>query len=312
MQTILGAGGPVGNALARELKEYTPKIRLVSRNPKKVNPDDELVKADLLKSEEVEKAVGGSDIVYLTAGLSYDHKVWKRDWPVIVENVIKACEKNAAKLVFFDNVYMYDIRNIPHMTEEAGINPPSKKGRVRAQISKQLMQRVKSGKLKALIARSADFYGPDSQGHSALLETVFRPLSQGKKANWLGKANKPHSFTYVPDAAKATALLGNSPEAYGQVWHLPTAGNPPTGAKWVEMIAAELDRPSRFREVPKWMVKIMGWFMPVMRETVEMMYQYDRTYIFDSSKIEAAYNLDPTPYREGVREVVRTNFSGGS
>lgn len=198
------------------------------------------------------------------------------------------------------------------MTEQAGINPPSKKGRVRAQISKQLMQRVKSGKLKALIARSADFYGPDSQGHSALLETVFRPLSQGKKANWLGKANKPHSFTYVPDAAKATALLGNSPEAYGQVWHLPTAGNPPTGAKWVEMIAAELDRPSRFREVPKWMVKIMGWFMPVMRETVEMMYQYDRTYIFESSKIEAAYNLDPTPYREGVREVVRTNFSGGS
>lgn len=309
MQTILGAGGPVGNTLARELKNYTSAIRLVSRNPKKINPEDELVKADLLNPEEVLKAVKGSKIVYLTAGLPYDHKLWQKDWPVIMDNVIEACEQHGAKLVFFDNVYMYDESEIPHMTEEASINPPSRKGKVRKKIAEKLIQRVKSGKLQGLIARSADFYGPDGLGNSVLIETVFKPLSQGKKANWLGNSNKIHSFTYVPDAAKATAILGNSEDAYGQVWHLPTASRPPSGKEWVEMIAGELGVSPNYREVPKWMVKIMGWFMPIMRETVEMIYQYRQDYIFDSSKFEATFDIKPTPYKVGVREVVLKNFS---
>ncbi len=308
MQTILGAGGPVANALARELKNYSAEIRLVSRSPKKVNPDDDLVKANLLKPGEVMKAVEGSDVVFLTAGLLYDHKIWRRDWPVIMKNVINACGKYDAKLVFFDNVYMYDKKEIPHMTEESQVDPPSKKGKVRAEIAAKLMQRVQAGKLKALIARSADFYGPESADNSILMETVFKPLSKGKKANCLGKADKPHSFTYIPDAAKATALLGNSDEAYGQIWHLPTAANPPAGKEWVAMIATELNVKPKYRVVPKWMVWIMGWFMPIMKETVEMIYQYDRNYVFDSSKFEKSFNIKPTSYEIGIKEVVSRNF----
>lgn len=308
MQTILGAGGPVGNALARELRAYTSMIRLVSRNPQKVNPGYELVKADLMKFDEVVKAVDGSEIIYLTAGLPYDHKIWQSYWPVIMDNVITACEDVGARMVFFDNVYMYDKEEIPHMTEEAKTDPPSRKGKVREEISSKLMQRVQSGSLQALIARSADFYGPESSGNSILLETVFKPLKEGKKANWLGKADKPHSFTYVPDAAKATAILGNSTKAYGQVWHLPTAANPPSGKEWVEMISQELQVKPKYREIPRWMVWIMGWFMPVMRETVEMMYQYDRKYFFDSSKFEAAFNMHPTAYQQAIKEIVDLGF----
>ena len=312
MQTILGAGGPVGNTLARELKNFTSEIRLVSRNPEKVHPHDLLFKADLLNPEEVLKAVTGSEVVYLTAGLPYDHKLWQKDWPVIMENVIKACQKCDSRLVFFDNVYMYDRNEIPHMTEEAIINPPSRKGRVRQEIAWRLMQEVQSGRLKALIARSADFYGPGCQGNSILIETVFKPLKQGKKANWMGKADLAHSFTYVPDAAKATALLGNSAEAFGQVWHLPTAANPPSGKEWVELVAGEMNVAPNFREVPRWMVKTMGLFMPIMRETVEMYYQYDRPYIFDSSKFEAAFSFKPTPNSKGVKEVIQKDFCQGS
>ena len=42
MQTILGSGGAIGISLAKELMNYTNQIRLVSRNPKKVNETDEL------------------------------------------------------------------------------------------------------------------------------------------------------------------------------------------------------------------------------------------------------------------------------
>ena len=309
MHTILGAGGPVGDALARELKNYPSKVRLVSREPVAVSPNDQLVKANLLRPKEVQQAVEGSRVVYLTAGLSYNHEVWQRDWPVIMDNVINACEKVKAKLVFFDNVYMYGKQEIPHMTESSSIDPPSKKGIVRAQIAEKLLQRVESGNLTALIARSADVYGPGCKDNSVLLETVFKPLSKGKKANWLGKAEKVHSFTYIPDAAKATALLGNSEAAFGKVWHLPTASKPPSGKQWVEMIARELHVKPKFREVPEWMVRIMGWFMPVMKETVEMIYQYDRDYVFDSSKFEVAFGLGPTPYSEGIKEVVKQDFN---
>ena len=56
-QTILGAGGAIGIELAKALATYTTDIRLVSRNPKKVNLSDELFPADLTSSEDVFKAV---------------------------------------------------------------------------------------------------------------------------------------------------------------------------------------------------------------------------------------------------------------
>ena len=133
MQTILGAGGIIGRELAKSLPQYTNQIRLVSRSAKKVNPNDEIMSADLLNGEQVMKAVQGSEVVYLTAGLPYSLKTWQSQWPVIIDNVIKACIKNNAKLVFFDNVYAYG-RVAGWMTEETPMNPSSKKGEVRKKI----------------------------------------------------------------------------------------------------------------------------------------------------------------------------------
>lgn len=302
-QTILGAGGAIGIDLAKALKEYTDDIRLVSRNPEKVNPDDELISADLQNLPAVRKAVEGSSVVYLTAGLEYNYKVWRKKWPEIMGNVIKACIEFESKLVFFDNVYMYDKEFVSHMTEETHIAPPSKKGEVRAMIAGMLMDEVKAGNLTALIARSADFYGPGIKT-SMLTETVIKPLQQGKRATWLGPLQYKHSFTYTPDAAKATALLGNTEEAYNQVWHLPTGANPPTAREWIEAIAAELEVQPKYVSLPSWMVKIVGLFIPIMKEMPEMMYQYDRDYIFDSSKFEKAFHFRPTPYTAGIKEVV--------
>lgn len=308
MQTILGAGGPIGIELAKALRKYTQDIRLVSRNPEKVNSEDEVLKADLMNASEVDKAVKGSEVVYLTAGLQYSAKKWKKQWPVIVQNVISACEAHEAKLVFFDNVYMYDREEISHMTENSRVHPPSKKGKVRAEISEMIMKEVWTEKLEALIARSADFYGPGAGKNSILIEMVFKPLKKGKKAMWPGAAKYRHSFTFTPDAAKATAFLGNNEAAYGQVWHLPTAPEPLTGKEWVERIAKEMHVKAGYWEVPKWLFRVLGIFVPVMRETVEMMYQYNRDYVFDSSKIEEQFGLKPTSYAMGIREVVKQDF----
>ena len=309
MQTILGAGGDIGIDLARELVVYDKNIRLVSRTPEKVNPGDELFPCDLTDAQGVMNAVTGSSVVYLVAGLQYNLKVWQKMWPLIMKNVIDACKGHKAKLVYFDNVYLYDKSGIPHMTEETPINPPSKKGQVRASLVNMIGDEVKSGNLTAVIARSADFYGPKNK-NSMLTQIVFDNLKKGKKANWICSANFKHSFTYTPDAAKATAILGNTPDAYNQTWHLPTAANPMTGKEWINAIASALNTKPRYMVAGKPVVRIMGLFMPIMKELYEMLYQYDRDYIFDSSKFEKRFNVKPTHYLEGIKTIVEKDYNG--
>lgn len=304
MQTILGANGTIGSVLAKELATYTDKIRLVSRNPKKINESDELFPADLSYPAIVEQAVEGSDVVYVVVGFDYNLKVWEEKWPSFMRATIDACIKQNTRLVFFDNVYLYDINTISYMTEESPINPPSKKGVIRKQIAQMIMDEVKAGKLMALIARSADFYGPGNE-KSFVIEMVYKNFLKGSRANWFINPDKKHSFTYTPDAAKATALLGNTDDAYNTVWHLPTDKNMLTGREFIKLFAQEMNVANKVFVMPAWLIRILGIFIPIMKEMPEMMYQYDRDYFFDSSKFEKKFKFKPTSYQEGVKLTVQ-------
>lgn len=211
-------------------------------------------------------------------------------------------------MVFFDNVYMYDRDYLNGMTEDTPIKPSSEKGKIRAEISNMILDEINSGTLNALIARSADFYGPSIKNNSILTETVFNPLSKGKKANWLVSTEFKHSYTYTPDAGKATAILGNSDSAYGQVWHLPTAPNPLTGKELIELIASKFGVEAKTQVATKFIVKILGWFNPIMKEIHEMLYQNDRDYVFDSSKFEKEFDFKPTSYKDGIAQIIEIDY----
>jgi nucleoside-diphosphate-sugar epimerase len=189
------------------------------------------------------------------------------------------------------------------MTEESPYNPVSKKGAVRKQIAQMIMDEVRAGKLMALIARSADFYGPDNE-KSFVNEMVYNNFKKGMRANWFVDADKKHSFTYTPDAAKATALLGNTDDAYNTVWHLPTDKNTLTGREFIELFSREMKVANKLFIMPVWMIRIAGIFVPVLKEMPEMLYQYDRDYFFDSSKFEKRFNFSPTTYSEGIKRTV--------
>ena len=303
MQTILGSGGAIGIPLARELKKYTNEIRLISRNPQKVNPADELYRLDLNNFAGISEAIKGSEVVYLTIGLEYRLKVWQEVWPPLMKAVIRACKEHQAKLVFFDNVYMYAKSAIPFMTEESPLQPPSRKGVVRKEILDMIMNEVERNELIALVARAADFYGPENR-NSALAEMVAMNLLKGKKAQVFGHPDKIHTYTYTPDAARATALLGNTPDAFNQVWHLPTTREKTTGRQWIEFFEQELNLKPGIQQVPSWLLYVLGLFIPVMKEFPEMMYQYDQDYIFDSSKFEKQFGYMVTSPADGVKAMV--------
>lgn len=305
MQTILGSSGIIGKGIAKELyQNYTKEIRLVARNPKQVNPTDQLFKADLLNRDQVMEAVKGSEVVYLTVGIQYNIKVWREQWPVIMRNVLDACIENKSRLVFFDNVYTYG-KVEGWMTEETPYNPCSKKGLNRLKVINMMMDEVKKGTLQALIARAADFYGPDSP-LSMINIMIFQNLMKGKKAQLMGNPNVKHSLTYTPDAGKATAILGNTPSAFNQVWHMPTDKNALTPKEIVELTAKTVGAKPSYTAFSKWMIRIVGLFMPVLKESVEMFYQFDSSYLFDSSKIEKELGIKPTSYESGIKETVKS------
>lgn len=310
MQTILGANGVIGRELSRLLPQYTDRIRQVGRNPRRVNPSDEVVAADLLDPGATDRAVAGSEVAYLVAGLRYDHRVWAEEWPRIMGNVIEACRRHGTRLVFFDNVYAYGLVQ-GAMTEETPFNPCSRKGEVRARIATLLLDEMRAGGLQALIVRAADFYGLGAT-LSLTHATVFERLRKGKPPQWAGNPRAVHTFTYTPDAARSTALLGNTPEAFGQTWHALTDPEPITGEGFVRLACELAGRPYGLQAAPRWILRVMGIFNPVLRENDEMMYQFEEDYRFDSTKLQRAFRVEATHYREGIAATLRGEEGGGA
>ena len=303
MQTILGANGAIAQGLSRQLTTYTQPIRQVSRHPKKINATDELLAADLLNYEATERAVAGSEVVYLVAGLKYDTNVWREQWPKLMQNVIDACKKHNSKLVFFDNVYSYGLVT-GVMTEETPYNPNSNKGEVRAKIASKLLEEIKAGNINGMIVRGADFYGPE-----ALLSLTYSTVTQRLKANqgpqWIGNPKAIHTFTYTPDAGKSVAMLGNTPTAFNQTWHALTSKEKITGEQYVRIACEIMDKPYKLQALPKFGVRLIGLFVPVLREFVEMMYQFENDYIFDSTKFEKSFDIQATPYKDGIATTLK-------
>lgn len=298
IHTILGAGGIIAEGLARQLLSHQLPVRLVSRHPPP-HPGAQTVAADVTNATQTLEAIKGSAIVYCCIGLKYDYSVWRHAWPLIMDNIIDACRQTKARLIFFDNVYMYG-RVEGAMTEETPYDPDSRKGDLRARIATQLMSEVRKGNITASIARAADFYGPGADKTSVLNLLVFQRLSKNQKAQWLVNPHVQHSFTYTEDAAKALYLLGNDESSWNQAWHLPTAANPLTGEGYITAAAAALGKPAQSMILPKWMVRLGGLFDRTTAELHEMLYQYEYDYLFDSSKFEKAYNFRPVSYAEGI------------
>lgn len=298
LHTILGATGTIATELIPVLKSHQLNIRLVSRTPKQIEGTTS-VAADMLHYDQVLKAITGSAIVYLIIGIAYNAGIWKKEWPVIMRNVIDACIATGAKLIFFDNVYMYGRVN-GIMTENTPYFPSSKKGRVRIEIARMLLQEMAAGTIKAAIARAVDFYGPGVTDKSAAGTLVFNNMKKGKTAQWPINADVPRSYNYTPDAAEALYILATHEESFGQVWHLPSV-SPLTGRQFIKLAAKYMNSSDQVTVLPKWLLKVIGFFNPFMKEAYEMNYQDEFPFQFSSAKFEKAFNYTPTSYEEAVK-----------
>ncbi|MCJ0743128.1 NAD-dependent epimerase/dehydratase family protein [Pedobacter montanisoli] len=307
MQTILGANGQIAEELAKELKRnYTSDIRLVSRNPKKVNDTDTLFTANLLDSKQANEAVKGSAIAYFTLGLPMDSKMWEEQFPLIMQNVIAACKKHGAKLVFFDNTYMYP-QDDAVLTEKSAFAPVGRKGEVRRKIINMLLQAMERGEVEAVICRAPEFYGP-GKTQSITNTFIFDAIKANKKLKVPLSDRKLRSLIWTPDASRATALIGNTPDAYGQTWHLPIDENRLTYQQFIKLASEVYGKELDYTVVPRFVFKIGALFSKRAKELQELLPRYAHNNIFDVSKFKNHFpEFKITTYKEGMMQIKAGN-----
>lgn len=300
MQTILGANGQIAVELARELRRhYTAELRLVSRNPRKVNDDDELVPADLLDAARTAEAVKGSDVVYFTAGLPPDTELWEAQFPAMLRNALDASRAAGAKFVYFDNTYMYP-QDARVLKEDAPFEPVGRKGRVRAAMAAMVLEEMARGEIAVLIARAPEFYGP-GKTQSFTNALVIENLEAGKKPRVPVRDDTRRTLIWTPDASRALALLGNTPDAFGQTWHLPCCDDRPTYRQFVALAAEVFGREPAYSVVGKWTLAAAGLVSKKVREIRELLPRYEHDNLFDSTKFKRRFPaFAVTSYREGL------------
>lgn len=301
MKNLVIGYGNIGKLIAAELKNAGEHVS-VGRHTAGESDGYSAVSVDLLDIESVRQAVDGHDVVYVTTGLSYSLKTWRTQWPSIIDSIIAATTEAKAKLVFIDNIYLYGPSPLQNpITEEHPRTPISEKGKVRLELVDKLEMAMKNG-LDVLIVRCADFYGPSVTTSSVTM--AIEAAQKGKKAYCMGNSNTRHTYSYVPDIARATVLLARSDDTFNQTWHVPSAPAI-TGTELMRLVESQLGAKVKWSTLQSSNMFIPSLFVPILRELKEMMYQFENDYVFDSSKFQKRFpDFAITSYTDGIAATV--------
>jgi nucleoside-diphosphate-sugar epimerase len=302
LHVIFGTG-PAGRAVARELVKRGKTVKMVNRSgtkPEGVPDSVSVVAGDLFDANVAKQLAQGATHVYQCTNPPYDK--WPEQFPTLQANTLEAAASAGAKYIVMDNVYLYGDTNGQPVTEDLPYNAHTKKGQVRAQMAKDALAAHTAGKVRVTIARASDFYGPGVVD-SAAGDRVFGFAIAGKAASASGNLDAKHSYTYIDDVGKALVILGERDEALGKAWHVPNA-EVTTTRQFITLIFEELKQPVKMSAMGKMMLRLGGLFIMPAREMVEMMYEFEKDFVVDSSKFTKAFGMKATPYRDGIKQTV--------
>ena len=300
LHVVFGTG-QVGSALAAHLAGLGIAVRAVSRHRPAALAGVDWRAADVTDPEATADAAKGASVIYQCLNAPYTQ--WPERFPPLQRGVLAAAERNGALLVSLENLYGYGPTGGRPITEDLPLAATTVKGRTRAAMTAELLAAADAGRVRIAIGRASDFFGPGVTQGSVLGERVFGNALAGKRADFIGNPDLPHTYSYVPDIAAGLATLGTDARAAGQVWHLP---GPPTVTTraLLDLAAREVGHPVGIRSVPKLALRAFGLVNPTLRELAEMSYQFDQPFILDTSKYEAAFGATGTPLAAAVAATV--------
>jgi nucleoside-diphosphate-sugar epimerase len=299
---VLGAGA-VGMAIAHALRRRGESVRMVNRSGlQEAIAGVTSAIGDVTDPPFAARSTRGARVVYQALNPPY-HR-WAQDFPALQAAAIDAAQSANARLVAMDNVYMYGRAGGRPFTEERASNPHTRKGRVRAQMARDLMAAHDAGRVEVTVGRASDFFGPRAGQQSLIGDWVIPPALAGKPASVMGDPDMPHTYTFVPDIGENLVRLGEQGEALGRVWHLPSPETRTT-REVVELVFDAAGTDARLKVTPAWQMRALGLVNRTVREINEMRYEFDEPFIVDASRAETELDLHVTPLAEAVRQTVR-------
>jgi nucleoside-diphosphate-sugar epimerase len=296
LHVVFGTG-QVGNALAAHLAGMGMAVRAVSRHRPPALAGVDWRAADAAEPEAAADAAKGASVIYQCLNAPYNQ--WPERFPPLQRGVLAAAERTGALLVSLENLYGYGTTLGRPMTEDLPLAATGVKGRARAEMTAELLAAAAAGRVRIVIGRASDFFGPGVTAGSTLGERVFGNALAGRRADFIGNPDLPHTYSYVPDIAAGLATLGTDARAVGEVWHLPGPATGTTRAL-LNLVAAEIGHRVGVRSLPKLAVRGLGLVNPVLRELAETYYQFSEPFILDTSKYQAAFGPAGTPLADAV------------
>ncbi len=312
---LAGLGLPV-RAVSRHHVAVSGHRRAVSRHRQAVAPHRpagladavEWRAADASDPDAATDAAQGASIIYQC--LSAPYTDWPKLFPPLQRGVLAAAERNGALLVSLENLYGYGPTGGQPMREHLPLAATTVKGRTRAAMTEELCTVAAAGRVSMTIGRASDFFGAGVT-ETTLGERVFANAVAGKRADFLGNPDVPHTYSYVPDVAAGLATLGTDGRAVGGVWHLP-GPETVTTRELLEILGGEVGHPVAIRSVPKLIMRALGLFNPMMRELAEMAYEFEEPFVLDTSKYESTFGAAGTPLAAAIASTVAWYRSQGA
>ncbi|MEQ1768538.1 MAG: NAD-dependent epimerase/dehydratase family protein [Devosia sp.] len=297
--------GALGREIATQLLAAGRSVKVIQRSrPKDLPEGAEFASADVMDQGALIAATRGAAAIICALGLPYFAEVWEEGWPLAMTNILAACEAHGVRLVYADNLYLYGPQNRP-LTADLPPVDYGRKPRSRA-VATRLWQAVHaSGRVQAVAVRAPDLYGPGVV-QSALGVASLQALAEGRVARLLGKADVPHDAAHISDFARAVITLLDAPsDAYGRAWHVPT-DTTRTLRQHLQIAADALGVPLRLSVIPGWLARVIGLFVPFVREGIEMQFLFDRPYIVVAEDLKARFWSDPVKFEIGIAEAARS------
>lgn len=295
---VLGAG-PVARGVVAALVERGAEPTMVARRASTV-PGTRPMAGDMSDVDDARRVIAGASVVFQCAQPPYER--WVQEFPKLQRTVLAACAATGATLIAAENVYGYgDIAGIRFASTE--MKPSSAKGAVRAEMWGELLRAHQDGVVATAAVRASDFFGPGVVG-SVYGSRFFDAIAKGRRAELLGSPDARHSITFVPDFGRALVAVAADPTAWGRAWHAPTAPAI-TQTQIVEIVAHAVDKPPRLRAVPTWQLRLVGLAVAEVRESIELLYQFEKDFLVDSSEFEQRFGFGPVPLEESLPQTVR-------
>jgi nucleoside-diphosphate-sugar epimerase len=299
LHVVTGAG-PVGATVALQLAEAGHQVRLLTRSGS--GPEHPMIErrsVDVSQADALSGELEGATAVYhCIHGSSYSAKTWRAELPAAEQVVLEAAGRVGAVVVFPESLYSYGhVDGV--MTEDLPRDATRGKLGVRAEL---LRARAASSTPNVSVVAS-DFYGPRVRmAHAG--ERLVPALLEGRRVMLIGSLDQPHSFTYVPDLARAMIRAAQTPAVWGQVLHAPTAPAPTQRGLAQAFATAGGVASPRLGVLPAWVLRVVGLVHGESRELAETSYQFTGPFVMDSAHSEKLLGLSPTPMDVAAKETV--------